>query len=261
MNSLLNLILRLYDRLLSLYPTGYRQEFDGEMRYVFYQGAAEADAKGWRRLIVYGWRELRDSPGCLFSAHLASFQVGRELQPTQVELVGEGFPPFSSRTPSSWQDSLLAGLPHLLVTLGLSLTWLTWRLGNKPATLQTDSGTFLFFTDILLAAVMLVLFGAAWRKGWPRWSASLTIQVGPARGLGVGFFSFGLPGCVAVPGRCGDYLAGFTATECNRRQKGAGEAMDSCQAAGRAAARVYHAAHSFRIQPAGAWLAVWFGAG
>ena len=73
----------------------------------------------------------------------------------------------------SWKDAALAGLPHLLLGLILGLPGLLRATGVLAPYTQgiPVSETLL---DVGLAATIIPVLVTAWRRGWPRWSASWT---------------------------------------------------------------------------------------
>ncbi|MBI5828128.1 MAG: hypothetical protein HZB20_00980 [Chloroflexi bacterium] len=70
--------------------------------------------------------------------------------------------------PGSWQDAALAGLPHLLVAALALLPLGTVQNGS------TVYPVFLFILPFFIVAALAL----AWRRGWPRWSASWYVYVG-----------------------------------------------------------------------------------
>ncbi|MEA3336916.1 MAG: hypothetical protein U9R25_13475 [Chloroflexota bacterium] len=72
----------------------------------------------------------------------------------------------------SWRDSLLAGLPHLLLALLIGLTSLPAIRGQLSPGLQRLAPIFTGVTVLGMVAVLLVGLLKARREGWPLWSAS-----------------------------------------------------------------------------------------
>ena len=90
---------RLFGLALQLYPVGVRCEYADEMQAVFGLKAAEAVRQGAWALVILAWREARDLPLAIASAH---FQAVRgRLSPV--------FPATSDQTP--WLVALLSLLP------------------------------------------------------------------------------------------------------------------------------------------------------
>lgn len=69
MHILLSLAIESYARLLRLYPSSYRQEFEGQMLLDFSDLATDAAKRGNYVLIIFFMRELLDFPISLLQAH------------------------------------------------------------------------------------------------------------------------------------------------------------------------------------------------
>jgi len=69
MNQSTQILVRMYARLLSLYPQQYRAEYGEELQAVFGLVANEAAQQGMFSVIKLGWRELRDLPGAAIREH------------------------------------------------------------------------------------------------------------------------------------------------------------------------------------------------
>ena len=85
--------------------------------------------------------------------------------------------------PGSWRDAALAGLPHLLVALVTGLPGLLRAYGVlAPYTQGMPVSEILL--DLGLAGTIVLVLIYAWRRSWPRWSASwygygLAVAVAP----------------------------------------------------------------------------------
>jgi hypothetical protein len=176
--NVISWITRLFAALLRLYPCAFRAEFEPEMRAVFGAAAVDAARRGRRSLIALCWRELRDLPQALLREHwlCARYKVKERLmQPSPSvnsanNLWGE---PGGDGAPGSWGEAALAALPHALVGLVLSVPGIlrTWDL--LPIYNQERASILDLSLPILLVGTLIVLLVLAWRRRWPRWSASL----------------------------------------------------------------------------------------
>jgi len=101
----------------------------------------------------------------------------------------------SSSAPSGWKEALLTALPFLwislsgLVTLSYGLGWLQYetKLSGVISTI--------FAVAVALTGIGLLVY--AWRKGWPRWSASWMVLWL----IGLIALSTGLPTSLWKPGQ------------------------------------------------------------
>lgn len=88
-----SLLIHLYTWLLRLYPSGFRDEFEDEMRAVFNDGLADVKMDSWSNPMILFAHELRDLPGSLWREHLDTrrkFQMNQNLTwrpPTTKELL------------------------------------------------------------------------------------------------------------------------------------------------------------------------------
>lgn len=147
-------VLRCYDSLLRLYPPRFRAEFAEEMQAVFASAASEAARCGALPLARLCLRELRDLPASLAREHWRALRA-------------KGTAMSEARPPGSWKDAVFAGLPHLLLVVLALLPLGTIQRGS------TIYPVFLFILSGFIAAALAI----AWRRGWPRWSASWCVYV------------------------------------------------------------------------------------
>jgi hypothetical protein len=70
MNNILNLVIRIHDLFLRLYPKAFRSEFEGQMQLDFADLANDASRKGKLSIVLFGLRELIDFPVNLLEIHL-----------------------------------------------------------------------------------------------------------------------------------------------------------------------------------------------
>ena len=148
-------IIRYYALILRLYPRRFQAEFAAEMQTVFANVASEAARRGAMSLARACLRELRDLPASLVREHWDALRT-------------KGVAMNEISQPGSWPDAALAGLPHLLV-VALALLPL--------GTVQNRSTVYPVFLFILPFFILAAL-ALAWRRGWPRWSASWYVYVG-----------------------------------------------------------------------------------
>jgi hypothetical protein len=73
--------------------------------------------------------------------------------------------------PASWRDAALAGSPHLLAALILGVPGLLRAYGVLAPYTQGIPASETLLSLGLAGAIVLALI-IAWRRGWPRWSAS-----------------------------------------------------------------------------------------
>jgi len=175
------LITRTYSLLVRCYPPRFRAEFEEEMRQVFADAVADVEtshARYLRRALSLGalcWRELRGALVSLLHEHWhevtrkeirmrESAAINRAAGGTQA-ILEEG------HEPGSWRDAALAGLPHLLMALIIGLPGLLRAYGVLAPYTQGMPISETLLGLGLVGAIIAVLI-TAWRRGWPRWSAS-----------------------------------------------------------------------------------------
>lgn len=180
MHQIKRLALRAYSGLLLMYPPEFRLAFGTEMQDVFSDLLDESADSRKTKLAQMILRELFFAFVCALGEHYNGWKERK------VEMEGQSLPQTSGssrRTPSggagmgdTWKNAFLAGLPYLLILLGLTLPELSLLISpsmqGTPA--QTILETSIVFVMVLsgLAAAL-----AAWRQKWPVWSASWTIFV------------------------------------------------------------------------------------
>ncbi len=170
----LPLIERLYTLLLCLYPANFRHEFSGEMAQVFQDASRQARQSGLRCLLAFLLKELFDLPGSLLSEHAwVLFRKEAHMSDTvNLDSNAGGLSASLGFTspPVSWKESFLAALPFLVIAFS-GLTTLLSGLGlTSPESPLLRILTPVFMVAFFLAALGIFIF--AWRKHWPRWSAS-----------------------------------------------------------------------------------------
>jgi hypothetical protein len=173
-------LLQLYAGMLRLYPARYQEELADEMQATFADILSQAEELGSWSLLTACLRELRDFPKAVAREHWLLIQCregGRNMLKTPVDnsLTGGGSLTLNSQDqPNSWKKAILAGLPHLLVSLLLIVVTLTSGYTASSTRLRVvgilEIATTVFAWS--LVGVLIVALGIAWRRGWPRWSAS-----------------------------------------------------------------------------------------
>ena len=149
------ILMRIYTRLLSLYPRGYQAEYGEELQTVFGLVVNEAAQRGRFSVIRLGWREMRDLPGA------AIRERWRERRKRKMEAKTSVLPAFE---PGSWREWLAAMALFLLLALTsllsyLDIAWPSWVSWG------------LFWAPLLMFALGLI-------KGLPRWFLPYTGVIG-----------------------------------------------------------------------------------
>lgn len=161
MNLFLPWIVSAYAWVLNLYPRRFKDEYAVEMHAVFRDSVMDAAEEGKLSLLLVCAREFTGLPLNILKEFWHEIQ-GKEsnMQRTQ----------FSSWQPGSWADSVLAGLPHLLIAILFAVTGAL--VNTRLAALSR----------VIVVLVLLIGFLATiyytWRNHWPIWSASWYGYVG-----------------------------------------------------------------------------------
>ncbi len=108
------ILVRIYARMLGLYPRRYRADYGEELQTVFSLVVNEAAQRGRFSVIRLGWRELRDLPGAVIREHWRERKKEMETE-TSVPTTFE---------PAPWREGLAAIALFLLGALGCLLSWL-----------------------------------------------------------------------------------------------------------------------------------------
>ena len=157
------LALRLYRCLLSFYPRGFRSEFEAEMKAVFTQALGEQRSSTVRLL----WRELRDCPGLVRSAHHSE---RRKMMVPNSSSRAQPEPAQPLVPASSWRDAWLAALAFLFY-LWYSAAGVIFSALSEPLKLtylmQGRLGGLSALAILIIEFIVVLL---CWRGGWPRWS-------------------------------------------------------------------------------------------
>jgi len=157
------LALGLYRCLLAFYPTGFRTEFEAEMKAVFTQALVEKRASA----VCLLWRELRDCPGMVWRTHLTE---RRERMTPTSSIQAQTRPAHSLVTASSWRDACLAALAFLIY-LWYSAAGVILSALSEPLHLTRNMQSRItgYVAGVILAVDLIVVL-LSWRRGWPRWS-------------------------------------------------------------------------------------------
>lgn len=182
MNSITTLC-RVFAALLKLYPQSYRQKYTAERQEVFQLAAEEAAMSGKLNFFFFSIHEIVDLPITAFIEH---FHERRWLMFSNFWLS-------LSEKPGRWGTAILAGIPHLLFVLCITLPtlldsknpfiqWYSWITHFPPTNWML---TFLapqsywnpfrvgyqVFQWLFGLLVILMILVAMLRK-WPIWSAT-----------------------------------------------------------------------------------------
>jgi len=154
MTLLAGLLVWLYQGMLKLYPDRFRQEFGEELLVVFQLRLHDALTNNRRDVLLTGWRELRDLPAALISAHLRERRRNRMANNLEV---------WFSQPKGSWKEILLAGLPFVLLAFVPGVLTIIPAVERIPDTIG----------QLILLAIGLVLVGLGiigLLARLPRWS-------------------------------------------------------------------------------------------
>jgi len=73
--------------------------------------------------------------------------------------------------PGSWKEALLSGFPHLCIAaILLVVTFIPYLTEDTSSQKVFEIASLMFAWSVV--GVLIIAFIIAWRKGWPRWSAS-----------------------------------------------------------------------------------------
>ena len=161
MNIFLNWIVRVYIQVLNLYPDRFKDEFAVEMHAVFRESVMAAAAEGTLSLLRVCSREFIGMPLNILK------EFWHEIQRKESSMQSAQF---SSCRPGSWADSVLAGLPHLLIAILFAVTGAL--VNTRLAALSRVIVVFL----LLIGFLATIYY--TWRNHWPIWSASWYGYVG-----------------------------------------------------------------------------------
>jgi hypothetical protein len=187
--TVVRIFTRLYALLLRLYPRDFRAEFGEEMRVVLRASVSEAAERGGVSLARASFRELRTWPGAVIREHWLNMRRStREKRMSQAiyakQTVG-GIPvaPGEADEPGSRADAVMAGLAHLLTALAMGVPGTLRELFDVSSDAEWLRVLSIALGVALLGTIVVALV-VAWRRGWPRWSASyygygLLVVAGP----------------------------------------------------------------------------------
>ena len=149
------ILMRLYTRMLGLYPQQYQAEYGEELQTVFSLLVNEAVQRGRFSVIRLGWRELCDLPAAVIREHGRERRKRKMATSTGAQTGAEC---------SSWGETLAGIWPFLFLgPVSVIMAYMT-----VPAWFQySETPKYL---SIVFVLSMLVGLGVGWAKGWPRWS-------------------------------------------------------------------------------------------
>ena len=147
-----NRLVRLFRLSLYIYPHRMQQNYAAEMQAVFRLKAEDAAHKGARSLFSLAWREARDLPFAVLSAHFHAVR-GR------MKII---FPDTSDQTPRL--AALLSLLPFIIA--GPLRIIISYQSGWRPVEASYNYFWFLLSSFLIVA----VGFGIGILKKFPRWS-------------------------------------------------------------------------------------------
>lgn len=149
------ILVRIYARMLALYPRRYRADYGEELQTVFSLVVNEAAQRGRLSVIRLGWRELRDLPAAVIREYRRERRKRKMETSTSAQTGAER---------SSWGETLAGLWPFLFLgPVSVTMAYLT-----MPAWFQYSEEPK--YLSIVFVLSMLVGLGAGWAKGWPRWS-------------------------------------------------------------------------------------------
>jgi hypothetical protein len=178
MNTLPDLLERLYRLILRAYPPEYLATFGDEMYLTFQEGAKEAREQG--RLAWFLLQELCDTPRVLAEAYWYGWKrkVQTAVQVLQEVTSASDLPPAPPDGRSSWQQVLFECSPFIIT--GLLLVFATYfPIDGVKQGWQRNAE---FLGQIVLPlSLPFLLLGLA--RGLPRWAY-------PFGGLLLGYYGF-----------------------------------------------------------------------
>ncbi len=182
------LIVRIYQRALRYFPSGYRQEFSDELLYAVRLAAEEARAQGRLSYFRLTWRELRDLPLAVFRAHLKERSVEMRTLPTSNMTVGA-------------KTSFRLGLANVLFTVLMIVVLYTGFVAiyirSLPLPLQLGLTILLLSIPTLLSIGSLVtgirsVVRSNRANQKPSWMAVFGTLIGGMGTLNMGFILLGI---------------------------------------------------------------------
>lgn len=183
MNDHASRLLSLYSRALTLYPATLQAEYAEEMLDVFRLTLEENEGLTLAQSIRLAWRELRDLPGLLLSAHLREWRK----TPMNTPL----YRSFGTLPEGSWKEILLAALPFVLMALLPGVFTLIPAVRSLPNAIG--------ISILIVMGLTLVVFGIiGLLVRLPRWSlvyAGVPLTVLP---FGIAFLLIA-PGTLPIP--------------------------------------------------------------
>ena len=150
MNMAVRLMIRLYSRMLRLYPHGFRADFAEEMTAIFAEAVRDAAEQSWLSLTAVCLREIRDWSGSVLQEHLRA---------RRRKMASNGF---IEKKPLPRRELLAA-----LIIFILPILFYIFATTGIPPSKWIDYFMLILFGGALAFALVLAI-----SKGLPRWSLS-----------------------------------------------------------------------------------------
>jgi len=176
-NLVIRWLVRLYQLFLAAYPAGFRGEFKSEMQAAFDDQITSIGDGQQGSLLGAILHELQELPLAIVREYWLLIRNWSE-EAVMGDVIRSQWAPEDAKPslengtqPDTWKDALLAGVPHLILTVLLIAVPLITRYQDGSPLLRIIEITTLVFIWSLVGVLVVGLF-IAWRKGWPRWAAS-----------------------------------------------------------------------------------------
>lgn len=177
MNPVIRVLVRLYQLFLAAYPVSFRGEFKAEMQAAFEDQVTSIGHGKQGLLLGVILHELRTLPIAIVREYWLLFRNRRE-EAVMGDVIRSKWAPEDAKPslengtqPDTWKGALLAGLPHLILTVLLIVVPLTSQIQTGEPLQRIIEITTLVFIWSLIGVLVVGVF-IAWRKGRPRWAAS-----------------------------------------------------------------------------------------
>jgi hypothetical protein len=178
-----SLFLRLYEGLLTLYPTRFRREFSAEIRAVFLSRMHEADQRGGAAWLAAAFQEITGVVISILRECWHELRVRKEktmVTEDGLQKEGGGMPALQpAGTPGAlwftgWTLLTTAAFPAALIAMAPLAVMFMWLIslgvnaGFWPAALNSTLGVFGFLTSfaLVLGSVQWVLLRRFLPRAW-----------------------------------------------------------------------------------------------
>ncbi len=166
----MNLVLRLYAWILQLYPPRFRHQFGAEMAEVFREALEDALRRGGLSMASFLTWEAVLLPGSLAKQHVYAAMMSKQ-QSLSLSAAGGGEMDAQTGRAATRLETLLAGLPLLLLGMFLGIPALLFAVGLVDRNLTGDPAAILLWSG-LFVILMVGMVVYSLRHGWRRWTAS-----------------------------------------------------------------------------------------